>query len=202
MRDRNRDRDTIIAREFRRLRKRIDEQDRRLRAMNLTGTVRQVKGDRVQLELEPMNEKTGKPFLSPWVRWQEAAGDGGGGFTSHVPPAIGEHMMLHSPSGEVGEASLAVRGAYTKDNPDPSGKTDELKIQRGDKTFVMNNDGVQMTAGGTVVALTPDALTLTSGKISTDGATHLDGGTRQVHYVGGKDTDDDAAVDGASRVFV
>lgn len=190
MRDRNRDRDTIIAREFRRLRKRIDEQDRRVRAMNLTGTVKEVKGDRVQLELEPMNEKTGKPFLSPWVRWQESAGDGGGGFTSHIPPAVGEHMMLHSPSGEVGEASLAVRGAYTKDNPDPSGKPDELKIKHGDNTITMNGNGIDLASGDMRVSVTPS-------EIVTHGKTRLNDGNRQVHYVGGKDSDGDKAIDGA-----
>ncbi|MEZ5878981.1 MAG: hypothetical protein R3D43_15200 [Tepidamorphaceae bacterium] len=186
----------MLEREFRRIRKRFDDHDRRIRAMCLTGVVTEVKGDRVQLELEPLNQKTGKKFLSPWVRWQEAAGDGGGGYSSHTPPAKGEHMMLHSPSGEVGEASLAVRGAYNDPNPDPSGgDTKEFRLKHGDASIVMRDSYIELSVGG-------QRVVLDGGEIVTYGKTRLNDGKRKVHYVDGLDTDGDAAVDGADAVFV
>jgi hypothetical protein len=98
-----------VAREIRTLRKSVDALNRRLAASHMTGKVVEIKGNKVRLELMPPDPRTGKPFLSPWVQVQESAGDGVGGYSTHVPVAVGETMRLLSPHGEVGPQSLAVR---------------------------------------------------------------------------------------------
>ena len=88
---------TAISRELRNLYKEVDGLHRRLAASHMSGRVVEIKGDKVRLELMPPDSRTGKPFLSPWVQVQESAGDGVGGYSTHVPVAIGETMRLLSP---------------------------------------------------------------------------------------------------------
>ena len=63
----------IIVREFRGIYKNIDDLNRRLVASQMTGRVAEIDGSRVRLELAAVGAN-GKPFLSPWVQVQEAAG--------------------------------------------------------------------------------------------------------------------------------
>ena len=165
----------IIAREFRELRKAVDDQDRRLASMLLNGKAAQVDGDRVRLELLPQDGRTGKPFLSPWVQMQEAAGRTG----THIPVKVGDPLRLLSPNGEIGPQSLAIRDGYTRDKPNPTDKKqEELTIAHE----------------GPVVIRAPE--------IVFEGVTYLGGrGGKAVHRIGDVDSDGDTAVSGASRVF-
>lgn len=113
----------IIVRELLSLRKSIDDLERRLSASHMTGKVVAVDGDRVRLELQPEDSRTGKPFLSPWVQVQEAAGSS----ATHFPVAIGDPFRLFSPNGELGSQSIAIRNGYTDDAKNPA-KNGELAI--------------------------------------------------------------------------
>lgn len=117
-----------IAREFRSIYKMADDLDRRMSAMMLCGHVAEIDGDRVRLEILPTDGRTGKPFLSPWVQVQEAAGRTG----THFPVAVGDPMRLMSPNGEIGPQSIAIRDGYTSDAKNPTDqKQTELVIAHG-----------------------------------------------------------------------
>lgn len=114
-----------IAREFRNLYKMADDLDRRMASMMLSGKVAEIDGDRIRLEIQPQDSRTGKPFLSPWVQLQEAAGQTG----THFPVKVGDPMRLMSPNGELGPQSLAIRDGYTDQDKNPTDqKQGELMI--------------------------------------------------------------------------
>ncbi|TAA54819.1 phage baseplate assembly protein V [Shinella sp. JR1-6] len=165
----------IIAREFRTLYKVADDLDRRMASMFLSGTVKEVKGNLVQLEILPEDSRTGKPFLSPWVKAQEAAGQSG----SHLPVKVGDPMRLISPNGEIGSQSLAVRDGYTDAAKNPTDKPQE--------EMIFANDG---------------PVRLRGSKIILEGEIHLGGeGGKAVHRIGDADSDGDTAVGGATKVY-
>lgn len=112
---------SLITREIRQIYKAIEDTNRRLASMILNGPVAAIDGDRVQLELEPKDDRTGKPFLSPWVQVQEAATKDGATAT-HFPVAIGDPMRLLSPNGELGPQSFAIRDSYTDPAANPTDK--------------------------------------------------------------------------------
>ncbi len=171
----NRRDELAIAREFRRLSKVTDDLDRRVAAMILTGKVYDVDGDRVRIEILPADSRTGKPFLSPWVQVQEAAGQSG----SHMPVKKGDPMRLMNPNGDLGPQSLAVRDGYTDAARNPTDKPQE--------EMVFANDG---------------PVRLRGSKIILEGEIHLGGeGGQRVHRIGDLDNDGDAAVGGASKVY-
>lgn len=128
-----------IAREFRKVYKHIDDQDRRLSNVILQGPVAEVKGDLVRLELGPKDSRTGKAFLSPWVQVQEAAGQSG----THFPVKAGDPMRLLSPNGEIGAASIAIRDGYTQSAANPTDK------KQGE--LIIAHDGPVRIKGSTIV---------------------------------------------------
>lgn len=116
----------ILTRELRSIYKSIDDLGRRLSASHMTGTVAEIKGDKVRLQL--LEEGAGgQPFLSPWVQLQEAAGSTG----TRFPVKVGDPMRLLSPHGELGPQSIAVRDGYTNDAKNPANGDDELAIAFG-----------------------------------------------------------------------
>ncbi|ADZ72403.1 hypothetical protein [Polymorphum gilvum] len=184
-----------LARELRSLYKEVDDLHRRLAASHMTGKVAQIQGDKVRLELMPADGRTGKPFLSPWVQVQESAGDGVGGYSTHVPVAIGETMRLLSPHGELGPHSIAVRDGYTTDNPRPTDHDQRLVIKHGNTRLIMDGETVELAVGDAAVKISAD-------EILTTKRTRLANGNRKVHFVGGLDDGGDVAVDGADDVLV
>lgn len=128
-----------IAREFRSVYKRMDDQERRLSNVILQGPVAEVKGDMVRLELAPKDSRTGKAFLSPWVQVQEAAGQTG----THFPVKKGDPMRLLSPNGEIGAASIAIRDGYTQSAANP---TDKKQAE-----LIIAHDGPVRIKGATIV---------------------------------------------------
>lgn len=116
----------ILTRELRSIYKQLDDVGRRVAASHMTGTVAEVNGDRVRLQLLEQGA-SGAPFLSPWVQVQEAAGATG----SHFPVKVGDPMRLFSPQGELGPQSLAIRDGYTDHAPNPAGSVDEFALTYG-----------------------------------------------------------------------
>lgn len=133
----------LVTREFRQIFKSIDDLERRVAATVLNGKVKEIDGDRVRLEILPQDSRTGKPFLSPWVQVQEAAGATG----SHTPVAVGDPMRLLSPNGELGPQSLAIRDGYTSDKPNPTDKKQQqLVLAHGGCEIRMGNGKIELVA--------------------------------------------------------
>ncbi|MBE0692314.1 MAG: phage baseplate assembly protein V [Aquamicrobium sp.] len=107
--------DQRVARAFRQVLKSVEDLNRRMSSMVMSGRVAEVDGDRVRLELGPP-DASGRKFLSPWVQVQEMAGATG----SRFPVAVGDPMRLLSPNGDIGTHSLAIRDGYTQDAPSPA----------------------------------------------------------------------------------
>jgi hypothetical protein len=172
---------------------RIEDAHSRLERVLLKGEVVEVKGDRVRLRLREADPANGKEFLSPLVHWQGQAGSEAGGFSLSVRPAVGEKMALLSPSGDIGPASLAIPDSWSDDAPNPDAGAD-MVLKRGDKTFIMDGDGIRLMVGGTGVAVTAD-------EVRTVGRTRLNNGTKKVHRKDDQDSAGDVATEGADDVF-
>ncbi|MCT7668177.1 phage baseplate protein [Shinella kummerowiae] len=153
-----------IAREFQRLHKLSDDLDRRMASMMLSGQVAEIDGDRVRLEILPEDSRTGKPFLSPWVQVQEAAGQTG----THFPVKKGDPMRLMSPNGELGPQSLAVRDGYTADAANPS--------EQKQKQLVIGNDGPVLIKGSAIVFEASGTV-----NVKSAGLTHNDVNVGETH---------------------
>ena len=115
----------ILTRELRSIYKSVDDLGRRLAASHITGKVAEIDGNRVRLQLQEKGAG-GKPFLSPWVQLQEAAGATG----TRMPVKVGDPMRLFSPHGELGPQSLAIRDGYTDSAQSPA-KGQEMAIAFG-----------------------------------------------------------------------
>ncbi len=117
--------DQRVAKAFRQLLKSVEDLNRRMSSLVISGPVAAVDGDRVRIELAPAGPD-GKKLLSPWVQVQEMAGATG----SRFPVAVGDPMRLLSPNGDIGSNSLAIRDGYTKDAPSPA-EGEELALKHG-----------------------------------------------------------------------
>jgi phage baseplate assembly protein V len=173
----------LAASEIRRLHKKIASADRRIALSSLPGKVAQKDPGKRLLRLKIGVTSDGRDILSPWVRWQEPAA---GGMRVHSEPAMGEQMILVNHSGTVGSGSIAVPGTYDQDHGAPSTSSDTAVFERG----------------GSRIELGPDGIRLVGEKIVTEGETHLGGdGGNLLHRKGDLDSDGDAAVGSASRVY-
>ncbi len=182
-----------LADEIRDLRKHINNLESRQSRMILDGKVAEVDGNRVRLELVEKDEHTGERVLSPWVRTQEIAGDGLGGFSLYQERRVGQNMKLLSLNGEIGPNSLAIDTGHNDENPAP-GEGNQTVLKRGEGTITMNNGSIVLTVGGNIV-------TVDGAGIHTSGPTYLDGGGKQVSRVDDLDDDGDKLIEGAPRVY-
>lgn len=156
----------LIAGLFRDLRKSLDDVSRRLATSHMTGSVAEKRGNMVRLELLSLDQRTGKPFLSPWVQLQDAAG----GTASHTPVEIGDPMRLLSPSGEIGPASIAIRDSHVQDKPNPASDPDELVLEHAGNELRMREGSLLLKRGDAVVELTPAGVFINGQLVSVTGA--------------------------------
>ncbi|WP_273792379.1 phage baseplate protein [Brucella anthropi] len=151
-----------------RLQKSCDDLQRRLSNIILSGEVHEVDGNRVRVMLQPADQRTGKPFLSPWVQVQEASGATG----SHLPVAKGDPMRLLSPFGELGAQSIAIRDGYTDSAKSPS--------QNGE--LALSYDGCALRFKGGVATIDAREIVFKSSKLTHNdknvGDTHKHGGVK------------------------
>ncbi|ABE64065.1 Phage-related baseplate assembly protein V [Nitrobacter hamburgensis X14] len=116
--------------------RRIADLERRNRNRRRTGVVTEVdhaKGlARVKFSEKP------KPYLSPWVPWQEIAA---GGIKTHIPPTVGEQVDVVSESGDLTDGIIEMSTPSDK-NPRPHDGP-ELVIVRGDARFEMGDTFVR-----------------------------------------------------------
>ncbi|WP_319775493.1 phage baseplate protein [Breoghania sp.] len=164
---------TLLASEFRTLRRHLNQTAGRIARQQITGKVhpgsQDLKARTIRLELGI--DAKGKPILSPPVRWQEPAA---GSFRVHSVPADNEQMVLTSPSGSVGTASLAVRATYDNDTSPPSQSAGEGVLRVGSSRIVMKDGEMTISA---------DHLKLISDHIDTQGEkiTHNDKNIGDTH---------------------
>lgn len=173
----------LIANLFRDFSKSLDDVSRRLATSHMTGTVAAKQGNMVRLELLPLDDRTGKPFLSPWVQLQDAAG----GTASHTPVEIGDPMRLLSPSGEIGPASIAVRDSHVQDKPNPADDPEELVLQHAGNELRMRDGSLLLKQGETLVELTAAGVRINGQlvDITGTGLTHNATNVGDTHKHGG-----------------
>lgn len=177
--------------EFRDLVARLAELERRVANIIRDGIIAETDHarDHYRVRLDGENGE----MLSPWIaRGDEDAGVG----STHRPMKKGQQVRLLSRDGEIGAGtSLVYPGSYRDQFPQPSQDGEAFVTKLGAAVITQKGDSVEIKVGDT-------RLLITGTEIVTYGKTRLDNGNRKVHYVGGKDSDGDVAVDGAAQVFV
>jgi len=133
----------------------------------------------------------GKPVETPWIRPSEQAG----AFSTFALPSIGQHMKLISPDGEIGKNTMAVPHSYTDQYGQPSQEADEPIWKKGNAELRIKDGQITVKVGG-------NGFVLTEASLQMLGTFKAKNGSRPAHYVGGLDTDGDAAVDGNADMLV
>lgn len=127
-------------------------------------------------------DEDGQDVISPWIPWTQRAGS----IREWSPPAVGEQVRMHSPSGDVSVHSWIDAGGFSDQYAQNHDKGGEYKLSVGDASILV----------------TGDKIILKAGTIVTDGNTHLGGeGGKQVHRKDDIDDDGDKAVTHASKVW-
>ncbi len=171
--------------------RRREELERRMRNVVRPGRVTQVDPAKNLVKIAWAQDEDGKDLESPWIPWVERAG----AIRTWTPPAAGEQVLMFSPSGDISTHSWVMPGGFTDQFGQPHDKAAEHKLVVGNAEILAKDGEVHIKVGNSRVVITAD-------EIVTYGKTRLNDGQRKVHYVGGVDTDGDAAVDGADAVLV
>ncbi|WP_020179786.1 phage baseplate assembly protein V [Methylopila sp. M107] len=158
----------VASAEIRTLHRRITQLERRLAVSTLHGKVHPGSQDAAKrtVRLDLGKNADGRPILSPPVRWQQA---GAGAFKMHSTPADNEQMILSSPSGTIGQGSIAMFGTYDRDTPAPSQATDAAVAQLGDASVSFKNGELAIAAGGVSLTLTAAGPAFAGGKLTHEG---------------------------------
>ena len=161
---------------------------RRLRNKMRTGVIKELDAARGLVRVKLNDDEDGE-FITGWIPWTERAG----AIKSWLPPHPGEQVMVVSESGDLTDA-WCTHGGFSNANKAPHDRGGEAKWQVGNASILIRDGMIEITVGGSRVVITPD-------EIVTYGKTRLDDGSEPVHRVGDVDSDGDAAVTGAPRVF-
>ncbi|KZM49452.1 phage baseplate protein [Labrenzia sp. OB1] len=140
----------LAAQELRTLRRLLRRAEGRLARQVLRGKVhpgsQDMEARTVRLDLGA--DSDGKPLLSPPVGW---AAPGVGRLKLHAVPADNEQMILFSPSGTIGTASIAVAGSFDDDNGSPSDKASEVVVTFGGTRLELRGDDALVKSAKVVV---------------------------------------------------
>jgi len=145
----------------------VAELNRRLAHKERTGKVVETKHDEglYRVELLPAEATAdGKPYLSPWLPFREAAA---GKNKTHMPLSVGEQVALSSQSGDIRDAEI-VQSLPSDENLRPSKKGDEYILsQVGPFELRVSDGGVLaiIKVGGTILKLTPEKLEIQAADI-------------------------------------
>jgi hypothetical protein len=172
-----------MAEDFERLIFRLTELERRVRNIVRYGRIAEVDAAKARVKVidEEQGGGDGRSITTDWLPWAEI----GGAFRTWTPPSVGQQVAVISPSGNLG-LGLVLPNAFSDAFPPPSDK---------------GNEHV-MAVGETRIIIAGDEIRFASPKIVFEGDTHLGGeGGEPVHRRGDKDTDGDAAVEHASKVW-
>lgn len=144
--------------------RRVEELERRLANVVREGRVTQrdpVKGIKLAIA-----DVEGKPVETPWIRQSEQ----GGALRTYALPAIGQHMKVFSPDGEISANSMAVPHWYANGHDQPGGDADECVIGRvGDTALLIKAGQFTIRSGGCEWTFTGSGLIQTGGSIAHDG---------------------------------
>lgn len=188
------------------LAQRVADLERRVASQLRHGTVEEVDAKKQRIRLRIGEGDDGKPFLSPWVPYAQIAG----ALKIHTPPSQGQQFTLISPSGDFRQA-VALPLTWSEQNKSPSDKGDEHILTFADVKIEIRDGQMKITAGDAVadikkgsieLAIGGNGFVLDSGKFQMTQKFVGKGGSRPAHYVGGRDTDGDAAVDGNDQVLI
>ncbi|MDP2214769.1 phage baseplate assembly protein V [Phenylobacterium sp.] len=183
-------------RELAALARRVAELERRMANIIREGTVSEVDPVRKRVRLR-LGGPDQAPFLSPWVRYAQQAGD----LKVHAPPSVGQQMTLHSPAGDI-RLGQALPYTWSEAQPSPSDAGDENVLTFGSVKISLTAEAVLVGIGETTLSISAEKIVLKAAEIATDGPTRLDGGDRPVVFAGSADSGGDTNLQGASRVYV
>ena len=182
-----------IARQFGELVRRVEDAERRLANIARPGKV-------IETDFEKGLVKVKVGDLdSQWVPWRTRAGSQ----RLWDPPAVGEQVMLFSPSGEPGQG-WADWGGFSSEFQRNHDKGAEYLLTRGASSILMTGNTIVIKQGATTLTLTGDKAVLKSDQIVTDGESHIGGeGGKPAALEGSIDSDGDIEVGNlATKVFV
>jgi phage baseplate assembly protein gpV len=97
------------------------------------------------------------PFLSPPIPYAQTMG----ALKAHIPPVVGQSMMMMSVGGDWRQ-SVAIGLGASDSNPSPSSAGDANVITFGAATITVNGSGVTIAVGGSSIQITAGAITLTA----------------------------------------
>lgn len=186
---------------------RVAELERRVAQMMRHGTVEDVDPAKHRVRIRMGEDhRTGKPYVGPWVPYAQIAG----GLKVHAPPTAGQQMTMLNPTGDP-KQGVAIPLTWSEANASPSAKGDENVLSYGNVRIELRDGQVTLAVGDAVLDVISGKVALTVGGAGyeLDGSelkmtTRLraKGGSRAAHYVGGRDSDGDRAVDGNDDVLI
>ncbi|WP_342361403.1 phage baseplate assembly protein V [Terrarubrum flagellatum] len=159
---------------------RVTDIERRHANMAVKGTVHEVNAEKQVARLKTGVDDDGKDVLGPWVPYAQVAG----AMKIHSPPSVGQQMIAFNPSGEPRQGVL-LPFTWSDNNQSPS---------------TSGNEHV-LTFGGIKVKVEGGKITV-DGKVVFNGEVHVGGeGGKAVHRKDDLDSDGDAAVGCATKLF-
>lgn len=135
--------------------------------------------------------------LSAHVRYAQLAGD----YSAHIPPTVGQQMMLVSPGGDMRVPSLAIPYSWNTAFPNPGDSAEENIVTFGNVTLRVKDSRVQTQVGDLLVTVTDSIAKFEIGDMTatiSDGGLAVVGGGAEIAetlQVGG-----DSTLDGALTV--
>ena len=136
---------------------------------------------------------------STWVPWRTRAGSQ----LLWDPPAVGEQVVLFSPSGEPGQGWVDW-GGFSNSFGQNHDKGAEYKLTRGASSILITGDQIVLAVGESTVTITASKVKVKADKFVTDAENHFGGeGGVPAAMEGSVDSDGDREVGNlATRVFV
>nr|WP_246771073.1 phage baseplate assembly protein V [Aestuariivirga sp. YIM B02566] len=173
--------------------RRVEDAERRIANVARPGKV-----EEADYEKGLVKVKVGD-LQSAWVPWRTRAGSQ----RLWDPPAVGEQVMLFSPSGEPGQG-WADWGGFSNGFQQNHNKGGEYKLTLGASSIHITGQAIVIKQGGSTITITDGKIKQESDEIVADGECHFGGeGGVPAAMLGSIDSDGDTEVENlATKVFV
>jgi phage baseplate assembly protein V len=155
---------------------RLTELERRVANTVRPGKVVKVDPAKGLVKLKVAELETG------WLPWMTQAGD----INAYIPPAVGQQMLLISPSGEPGQG-WAAPGGFSNQFTQPHDQGGQMKITHGSVIIFTDGQKIHVTA---------DHAVIEAGKVDLGGE-----GGPAVARIGDQTSDGATIVSGSGKVF-
>jgi len=147
----------------------LAEIERRLANVMRSGTVHAVDPDNGLIRVKIGTDRDGEPVLTPWLPWTERAGR----IKTWLPPAVGEVVRVHAPSGEIAQGWVDP-GGFSSANPAPSSDGEAHVEVLGDTRVTIKDGSVRIeTKAATIVSeeatVESEKVVIKSGSIDLGG---------------------------------